>query len=141
MNKKIKHGLFMVLLVGVAMAAQAGDYVVIVNTGNAVSDMPKAHLKRVFTGKLKEYQGVSLVPIDLPADSDVAQAFLSDVVGMSPGEYKEYWVAQQVKGGGAAPMIQKTPAMVKAMVSQIPGAISYIPAGDIDDTVKQLTIK
>ncbi len=141
MKNTIKTVLALFILLVCITDVFAGEYVVIVNTGNSISEIPKSNLKRIFTGKMKEFKGVKLVPINLPPESETGTAFLSAVVGMDGSAYKEFWVQQQVKGLGSAPMIQKTSDAVVAMVSQIPGAIGYIEKSKATDAVKVITVK
>jgi len=137
----MKTKMFLLVSLFLSQLVLAEEFAVIVNSGNETGTVSKAQLKRIFLGQIKELNGVQLVPINLPPDSDLGNQFLTDVTGKSGEEYKEYWVAQQVKGLGSAPMIQKTSMIVKTMVAQIPGAIAYIPKADVDGTVKELTVK
>ncbi len=118
----------------------AGDYVVIVNPANGLSSIDKGELKRIFTGKVKKVDGKKAVPINMNYDTPSAQAFLPEVTGKNANKYKKYWVEQMIKGKGTAPMIKANSAAVKALVSQIPGAIGYVPAGDVDGTVKKISV-
>jgi len=118
----------------------AGDYVVIVNPANSTSSVAKSMLKRLYTGRATELDGTTVIPINLILTSPVAESFLDEVVGLSSAEYKEFWVAQQIKGAGTAPMSQATDAAIISMVSSIPGAIGYISAGSETDAVKVITV-
>lgn len=119
----------------------AGDYVVIANPATGASDIAKAELKRIFTGKVNQFDGKKATPINLPDENPIKAAFLKEIVGESVADYKQYWVEQKVKGNGVPPMQQGTPAAVKAMVAAIPGSVAYIPKADADATVKVLAVK
>lgn len=119
----------------------AEDFVVIVNKGNSLESVPKAMLKRYYIGRATEIDGKKVVPINFTLDSPVGTAFLDAIVGKSPAEYKEYWVAQQIKGAGSAPMVQSAVPAIIGMVTNIPGAIAYVPAGQATDAVKVITVK
>jgi ABC-type phosphate transport system substrate-binding protein len=129
------------LIAASAVAVAAGDFVIVVNKDSPLSSISKIQLKRLYTGKIKDLNGVQLVPIDLPVESPAAVAFLHDILGMESGAYKEFWMEQQVKGLGTAPMIQKTTVMVKAIISQVPGGIGYITKSDADDSVKKIKVE
>ncbi len=118
----------------------AGDYVVIVNPANGLSAIGKSELKRIFTGKMKQVDGKKAVPINMNYDTPTAQAFLPEVTGKDAGKYKKFWVEHVIKGKGTAPMIKPNSAAVKALVSQIPGAVGYVPAADVDATVKKIDV-
>jgi hypothetical protein len=124
-----------------SFTAFAGDFVVIAHPGTTASDVGKADLKRLFTGKVKEFDGKKATPINLPDENPAKADFVKDVVGQSIADYKQYWVEQKVKGNGVPPMQQASPAAVKAMVAAIPGSIAYIPKADADATVKVLAVK
>lgn len=119
----------------------AGDWVLITNKENPVSSISAANLKRVYLGKMKNVDGTTIVPVMLADNIPVTGQFLQEVVGKTPEEYKNYWIEEQIKGQGGAPMIQKTSASAKLIVAGIPGAVTYIGKDEIDDTVKQIEIK
>jgi hypothetical protein len=113
----------------------------VVNKESKLVSVSAADLKRLYTGRLTQLEGVKLVPVNQALDSEPAEKFLKTWVGMTSSEYKEYWVAQQVKGGGVAPMIQKTATNVRMMVGQIPGGLGYLYPEEADSTVRILPIK
>jgi len=137
----VKRFVFILLLIGTCIPVLSADYVIIVNTANSAADISTANLKRIYTGKISELGGTKVVPINLTLEDATATSFLSDVVGMSPSDYKEFWVNQQVQGQGSAPMVQKSSDAVVAMVSQIPGAIGYIEKDKATADVKVLPVK
>ncbi len=129
------------LICTTAVLSFAGDYVVVVNKSNATASIDKATLKRLFTGKMKDFGGKVAVPINQDMSSATAKAFLTDVVAQSPEAYKEFWVAQQIKGLGSAPMIQRSDAAVLGVVSSIPGAIGYVAKASVTDAVKVISVQ
>lgn len=130
----------MALLAGAA-AASPPDIVIVANKDGLVSSLSKADVKRLYTGRMTRIEGTKMVPINQPLDSTITIDFLSAYVGMSVEEFREYWVSQQVRGEGAAPMIQRSADAVKAVVAQVPGAVGYVRKKDLDDTVKAVEVK
>lgn len=128
-------------VLGVASTTAASDIVVIVNKDGAISTMSKADVKRAYTGRMSTVDGVKLVPLNQPLDSAIAAEFIAEYVDMSVEEYREYWVDQQVRGRGTAPMIQRNDQAVKAVVAQVPGAIAYIRRKSLDDSVRRLRVQ
>ena len=139
MKKQLLCSFLLVILF--AWAAAATEFVIVVNKDNSLTEISKTNLKRLFTGKKKEIGGVKVVPVNQSLDSDVAKAVLEKILKMDPEEYKEFWVAEQVKGGVSAPMIQKTNEAVIAIVSQLPGGIGYVEKEKVTDAVKVIPIK
>jgi ABC-type phosphate transport system substrate-binding protein len=122
-------------------SAFAGEFVVIVNKNNAVSSISSSELKRVYTGKQSDLGGQKVVPVNQDLVSDIGKSFLNKIVGLAPEEYQEYWIAQQVKGLGSAPMVQKMSVGVVAIISQLPGGIGYVEADKVTADVKVITVK
>lgn len=134
----IKAALFATMVAG---AAWSGGFVVITNLASAAANIGKADLKRIYNGKMKEWDGLQVQPINLADGSPVKDAFLKDVLGMSAKEYEDFCTKQKITGEGTPPMIQPNSAAVKAMVSSIPGAIGYVEESAVDASVKVLAIK
>ncbi len=137
----LKAACLVAALLGGAAVAASSDIVVIVNKDGPVSSLSGADVKRLYTGRMSKIEGTKMVPINQPLDSAITDMFLSAFVDMSVEEFREYWVSQQVRGGGAAPMIQRSADAVKAVVAQVPGAVGYVRGKDLDDTVKAVRVK
>ncbi|MBD3239668.1 MAG: hypothetical protein GF331_03715 [Chitinivibrionales bacterium] len=141
MRKRIPVTLVLTVALLLLTAAHAGNPILIVNKENAAESLSSTDIKRIYTGRMSKIGDLKAVPINRPLDSDIARAFLEEYVGMTPQEFKEFWVMKQIKGEGTPPMIQKTAENAKSIVSQVPGAIAYIDEDDLDDTVKKMPVK
>lgn len=135
MNKIIK----VVLLA--AACSVAADWAIVTSPSSPVASISKSDLKRVFTGKKRDVSGVKVVPFMLAESNPVAQAFLKDVLGMSPEEYKKYWVDSQVKGEGTAPATQKTSATAILVSADIPGALAVVEKSAVNASVKEVSVQ
>lgn len=135
MNKIIKVVLF------AAACSVAADWVIVTSPSSPVASISKSDLKRVFTGKKRDVSGVKVVPFMLAESNPVAQAFLKDVLGMSPEEYKKYWVDSQVKGEGTAPATQKTSATAILVSADLPGALAVVEKSAVNATVKEVSVQ
>jgi len=128
------------ILLTVSFAA-AGDWAVVTSPSSPIASISKADLKRVFTGKKSNLAGVKVVPFMLAESNPAAVAFLQDVLGMSPEEYKKYWVDAQVKGEGTAPALQKTSATAILVSADLPGAIAVVDKSAVNATVKDIPVQ
>ena len=135
MNKIISS---VFLLAGLSFGA---DWAVVTSPSSPVASISKADLKRVFTGKKRDISGVKVVPFMLSDANPAAQSFLKDVVGMSPEEYKKYWIDAQVKGDGTAPATQKTSATAILVSADIPGALAVVEKSAVNGTVKEVAVQ
>ncbi len=137
MNTKI----FASLVLAAALSTWAGDWAVVVNPAVGAASVSKADLKRIFTGKKGTIGSAKVVPIMLAESNPAAVAFLKEVLGMTPEEYKKYWIDAQIKGQGTAPMTQKTPAAAVAVAGELPGALAVVAPGAANASVKELKVE
>jgi hypothetical protein len=52
----------------------------------------------------------------------------------------EYYVAQSMTQGVTPPSTQKSSRAILRFVASVPGAISYVPPADLDDTVNVIKV-
>lgn len=135
MNKLIAS-----LLLSSALAFGA-DWAVVTGPSSPIASISKSDLKRVFTGKKRDVSGVKVVPFMLSDASPAAQSFLKDVMGMSPEEYKKFWIDAQVKGEGTAPATQKTSAAAILVSADIPGALAVVEKTAVNASVKEVAVQ
>jgi ABC-type phosphate transport system substrate-binding protein len=126
--------LLTVLLSTVALA----DSTVIVNTGNtnAIADNDIA---RIFLGKMKKYaNGDSVAPVNSKFGNTVRTEFEKKALKKSSSQVKAYWSKRVFSGKGKPPKEVVSDAEVIAFVAATPGAIGYVDAASVNDTVKSV---
>lgn len=122
----IKAAAFGLLLSGQAFA----DVAVVVNPGYAGS-ADKEQVSQIFLGKDK-----SLTP--LMQKGAVADEFIDKVLSRNAGQFKAYWAKLSFTGGGRPPKELGSDAEVLSQVSSDAGAIGFVDAGAVNDSVKVL---
>lgn len=131
--KKILRQLILMLLV--SLPAISSDYVVIAN--KEMKDFSKGQIKAIFLKKLTLVNDMNIVPINMGATSPVRLEFEKHVVKMSFSRLKSYWTKQHYLGH-RPPITMKSQESVKAFVKKVDGAIGYIEANNVDDSLKIL---
>ncbi len=129
------------ILFSAAALGFASDWAVVTSPSSPIGSISKGDLKRVFTGKKGNVSGVKVVPFMLAETNPVAQSFLKDVLGMSPEEYKKFWVDAQVKGEGTAPTTQKSSAVAILVASDLPGALAVVEKSAVNGSVKDVPVQ
>jgi ABC-type phosphate transport system substrate-binding protein len=123
-------------------AAHAPGFVVVVNSSNSVSTLSLTELQRMFRKQTRMWpHGETVVPVDWDATSEIRQEFSKRVLNRSVREMGEYWVQQSITQGLAPPTTLKSARAILRFVASVPGAIGYVPALDVDDTVKRIEVK
>lgn len=115
---------------------QAAAFVVIVNKANPVRTLTIVELRRIFMKQTRMWpHAESIVPVDWDATSPHREAFSRQVLARSVREMGDYWVQQSVTQGLAPPSTQRSARALLRFIASVPGAIGYLPPGEVDDTV------
>jgi len=133
-------GLLLILWT-VVPSAQAPDFVVIVNPNNPAESISVGELRRVFMKQMRMWpHGDTMVPVDWDARSEIRELFCRQVLNRSVREVGEFWVQQTITQGLTPPSTQRSARAILRFVASVPGAISYVPPGDVNDTVKVISL-
>lgn len=136
-------GLVVIPLLRTAVPSAQGppSFVVIVNTSNPITSLPATELQRVFRKQTRMWRhGESMVPVDWDATSEIRQEFSRLVMGRSVREMADFWIQQSITQGLAPPSTQKSTRAILRFVASVPGAISYVPRGEADGSVKIISV-
>lgn len=129
------------LSVAPPVAAQPLPFVVVVNKENPVTTLTLPELRRIFMKQTRMWpHGESVVPVDWDSSSAMRHEFSRRVLGRSVREMAEFWVQQSITQGLQPPTTQKSARAILRFVASVPGAISYVPPEDVDDTVKVIKV-
>jgi len=137
--KKMYFSLF--LIAWLSAMVLGGDYIVVANSDCPVSEVSKSDLKRVYKGQVKDIAGTNVTIANLALDNATTESFLSEIAGMNSGDYKSFWLAQQIRGGSTAPLVKKTVDAMIGFVKENPNNLGYVPAGTAVEGVKVVTVK
>lgn len=117
-------------------STQGASFVVVVNKANPVKALTLVELRRIFMKQSRMWSHAEpMVPVDWDSTADVRQQFSKQVMNRSVREMAEYWVQQSMTQGITPPSTQRSARSVLRFVAGVPGAISYVPPADVDDTV------
>jgi ABC-type phosphate transport system substrate-binding protein len=117
-------------------------FVVIVNKANPVATLSMTELRRIFMKQSRMWpHGEPMVPVDWDSTHYLRAVFSKDVLDRSVREMQEYWVQQSMTQGLTPPSTQRSARAVLRFVAGVPGAISYVPPSEVDETVRVLPIK
>ena len=121
---------------------QVPGFVIVVNKANPVKMLPLVEVRRIFMKQSRMWPHAEpMVPVDWESTSEIRQMFSKQVLNRSVREMAEYWVQQSMTQGIAPPSTQRSARAILRFVAGVPGAISYVPPGDVDDTVNVVAIK
>jgi ABC-type phosphate transport system substrate-binding protein len=121
---------------------RSDGFVIVVNEKNLVSTMPRGLVSRLFLKKVSRWDtGAVALPVDLPANSPVRDAFTRNVLSKSVGSVKAYWQQQIFSGRDVPPPEKPGDDAVLEFVQSNPAAIAYVsPVATLPRGVRVLTV-
>ncbi len=124
-----------------SVQAQAPAFVIIVNKANPVKALTLVELRRIFMKQSRMWpHAEAMVPVDWDSTAPIREAFCRQVMNRSVREMAEYYVQQSMTQGVTPPSTQKSARAILRFVASVPGAISYVPSSDVDDTVSVIKV-
>jgi hypothetical protein len=143
MTRFYSLGLAMSVLatLGSAGGPRADEFVVIVNRSNQFDSLNRSKIGFLFLRKVSRWPwGAEAEPIDLEPRGPARRWFSKQVLRSTEEQVDEYWIDQRATRGVSPPLQVLNATAAKALVAARPGAIAYIPAAAVDDTVKVLKV-
>lgn len=122
--------------------AAADAFMIVVNDQNATPSMTRALVSRYFLKKVSRWDsGAVALPVDLPADSPVRDAFSRRVLSKSVSSIRAYWQQQIFSGRDVPPPEKPDDAAVLEFVRANPAAIAYVSSvATLPNGVRVLTV-
>jgi ABC-type phosphate transport system substrate-binding protein len=121
--------------------AQTGDMAVVVNAKNSVNNLTMTELRNLFAGDRHSWAGGIVVKIFVRASGTNERTTLLKLLGMSEGEYKQYWISQVFRGEAQAqPLALPSNGMQKEAVAAFPGGIALMDTQDVKPGMKVVRV-
>jgi hypothetical protein len=118
-----------------------GGFVVIVHPSNQFDALSRSKLSFLFLRKVSRWPwGAEVEPVDLPPNQPARLEFTQQVLRTTERDLDQYWIDQTTTRGVSRPVQVTSAAEAKSLVAMRPGAVAYIPAAELDRTVKVLRI-
>ena len=124
------------------LPAAERNLAIVVNQTNPVNDLSMADLRRVFLGERGHWpNGRRITLVMLEPGWPERAAVLSGVYHMDETEFNNHFLHGLFTGEVfVSPKTLSTPEGVRKFIFNVPGAIGYLRASDVDKTVKVIRI-
>jgi ABC-type phosphate transport system substrate-binding protein len=118
------------------------DLAIIVNRANPVDDLSTAELRRVFLGERSHWQnGRRITLVMLEPGQPEREAVLHTIYRMSEKDFSRHFLQGLFTGEVfVSPKTLASPIGMRKFIFNVPGAIGYLRASDVDDSIKVLRI-
>lgn len=118
----------------VSRAAEPGDpgpIAVVVGAASEVREISLDVLRELYLRRRRVWpHGSRVIPVNLPADTQVRQTFSKRILGRLPQDLVGYWNRRYFEGV-QPPLVLQTPQAVCAYLAVERDAIGYVPLADV----------
>lgn len=123
-------------------AAAEQALAIIVNQSNSVENFSLDELRKIFLGERAHWpNGRRITLVMLDASQPERKVVLRDIYGMSEKDFNNHFIQGVFTGAVfVSPKTLATSADVRKFVFNVPGAIGYVRASDVDSSVKVLRV-
>lgn len=115
---------------------------IIVNRSNPVENLSLAELRKIFMGQRSRWSSGHRVVVTMMESGNLERgAILREIYNMNENGFRDYFFRGTYTGDiPASPKILSSPIILRKFVFNTPGAIGYLRASDVDDSVKVVSI-
>jgi ABC-type phosphate transport system substrate-binding protein len=114
---------------------------IIVNQSNPVENFSYEDLRKIFLGERSHWPNGRRITLVMLEASLERKVVLRDIYGMSEKDFDNHFIQGVFTGSVfVSPKTLANPADVLKFVFNVPGAIGYVRASDVDSSVKVLRV-
>jgi len=142
MNKLICVLTLTTLAAPAVMLAADDDLAVVVNKANSANNLTKSQLRKLVLGEQGSWPSGAKVTVVLrDPGTPERDGVLRSVCRMSDADFNEYLKHADFNSEtGGPPKVMSSAAAVRQYVSSTPGAVGFLPVGEVNDTVKIVSV-
>ncbi len=130
---------FALLMHLVSNAVIAEDVVVVVNKDNT-NTIDLAYVAKIYSGAVRSWpDGSAVIALDYPEDADVRVQFSLKILNRSVANMRAIWSQNIFSGKGLPPRVIASDEEIKRTIVANKYSIGYMPASQVDSSVKVLT--
>ena len=123
--------ILLTLLLALSTAeTRAADGVIVIGHPT-IKRLDSQTVARIYTGRVIEVDGVSVIAVNALAGSAVRDRFLQLFLNQDEDKYTAYWTVRRYIGKGASPRELAKASDIIRFISTTPGAIGYIQESEM----------
>ena len=123
------HFTQLLLSCALSLALPAAADVVVVGNAN-LPKLDAETLNKIYTGRVIQVGGVSVVPVNLKPGNKLRGQFLSELLNSDDERYIAYWTVRRYIGKGVPPREMDGSEMLN-FIQSTPGALGYVDGSEV----------
>jgi ABC-type phosphate transport system substrate-binding protein len=125
----------------VPVASAQQDVAIAVNSSNPIVNLTLADLRKIFAGEKRSWPRNIPVKLIVRAPGSHERLVLLHLLNKSESEYKQYWIAQVLRGeADAEPATVPSVGMQREAMKVFPGAITLVDFVDVKPEMKVVKV-
>jgi ABC-type phosphate transport system substrate-binding protein len=133
-----------ILMVAVALFSSAicsaAEYMVVVNSGNPLTQISKGELRNIYLGKKTTWDRGQKIELAVLGGGKAHEEFCREVVNKTHAQFGNFWKTALFTGTGTPPKSLAGDAAMLGFVKNNPDAIGYISGNTAPSGVKILGV-
>lgn len=130
---RMAAAIFLLLVVGLASPAFAGEELVLIVSANSnIDDLDSSSVRKLFLGLTVTRGGYRLRPVLNQTDPQINELFLQNIVSMSDSTYDRYVLRLALLQGATQPIVYRNTARLIDAVAGDPLVVGYVWARDAE---------
>ncbi len=114
---------------------------IVVNKSNPIEDISMKELIKIFKAEKQYWDAEKIALLMREQGSWERELVLKKIYGMREEELKKFWLGKMFRGEITSfPAVFGSQSMIKRLVANLKGAVSFIDSQNIDSTVKVIRI-
>lgn len=139
--KSIGLGVLILVLSAIYSSAAVGEVVIVAHKSVGVDQVDARAFQEMALGKRVQWRDGAQVRFVVMKDRELHEQFLRSFVRKSPSQWDTYWRRMMFTGRGLPPKTLDSSKAILDFVSQTEGAVGYVDAEAVSETVKVLEIR
>ncbi len=111
------------------------EYIYVVMNKNTPVKLSCEEVKLIYLKEIRVINGITLIPVNLPANNPVRTYFRKYILNMDEEELSIYWNEMYYEGI-TPPIVLKSQEAVRRFIKKVKGAIGYLTKKYIDKSMK-----
>lgn len=142
MPTKISLLSVIMLTIFLIQTASSRDLAIVVNKANPVEELSLKDLSKIFKADRQFWDGNKIHLLMRESGSWEKELILKRVYQMSEEELKKFWLGKIFRGETTSfPLVFGSTTLIKKVINDVLGAISFLDSQAIDENLKVLRIE
>ncbi len=123
-----------------APAQTSAPLVIVVGHDSPLRQVSTVELRKLFLRGSESIQGEPLIPFNQAPGTPLRTKFDQVILGMTEAQVGRFWIDRRLRSQPGPPRSADSSQLLRRIAARLKGAITYVPADQLDASVRALDI-